>query len=163
VRRPAVLLSIALMAVLLLARRRRRAAPAPLAVSRPLPALPPAQAALPAPEPPSAAPTPAPPPPPASAMRFLSVPWELVAAPADEPSLTIRCAGDEHMKLDRVDVQETPTQVFVTVLMRWQPPGGGWFAFEQPHEAAVALAQPLGGRELVHAPVDEPGHAPLYP
>jgi hypothetical protein len=162
VRRPAVLLSLALMAVLLVARRRRRTAPAPLVVPRPLPALPPTPAALPAPapEPPSAAPAA---PPPASGMRFLSVPWELVAAPADEPSLTIRCVGDEHMELDRVDVQETPTQVFVTALMRWQPPGGGWFAFEQGHEAAVALAQPLGGRELVHAPVDEPGRAPLYP
>ncbi|HEX7291408.1 MAG TPA: hypothetical protein VF250_09810 [Conexibacter sp.] len=140
-RRPAVLLSIALLAALMLARRRRRAAPAPLVVARPAPALPP----------------------PAPGMRFLSVPWELVAAPADEPSLTIRYAGDEHMELDRVDARETPTQVFLTVLTRWQAPGGGWFAFERRHEAAVALAQPLGGRALVHAPVDEPGRAPLYP
>jgi hypothetical protein len=67
------------------------------------------------------------------------------------------------MELDRVDAQETPTQVFVTVLMRWRPPAGGWFALEQRDEAVVPLAQPLGERELVHAPVDGPDHAPLYP
>lgn len=96
--------------------------------------------------------------------RFVSVPWTLVAAPADEPRLTIRHAADEHMQLDRVDAQETPTQVFVTVLMRWRPPAGGRFAFEREQEAVVPLAHPLGERELVHAPVDlEPSDPPLYP
>ena len=96
-------------------------------------------------------------------MRFVSVPWELVTAPADEPALTVRYQGDEHMQLDRVDAQETPTQVFVTVLMRWRPPSVGPFAYANEDEAVVPLAQPLGERELVHAPVDEPGDPPLYP
>ena len=56
------------------------------------------------------------------------------------------------MELDRVDAQETPTQVFVTVLMRSRAPAGGWFAFAREHEAVVPLARPLGERELVHAP-----------
>jgi hypothetical protein len=141
VRRPAVLLSIALLAAALLARRlrRRRAATAP----------------LPAP----GAATPA-----APATRFLSVPWTLVAAPAGDARLTIRYAGDERMELDRVDAQETPTQVFVTVLMRWRPPpAGGRSAGAQEREAVVPLAAPLAKRELVHAPVDDPGAPPLYP
>jgi hypothetical protein len=151
VRRPVVLLSIALLVGALLARhlRRRSTATTPLF----------------APE--RADPLPAP----APGTRFVSVPWTLVAAPADEPRLTIRCGGDEHMELDRVDAQETPTQVFVTALMRWRPPAGGWFAFAQEHEAVVPLAQPLGERELVHAPVDlqaqggggNPSGPPLYP
>ena len=149
-RRPALLLSIALLAGALLARHlgRRRAATAPLA--RPSDAT---RLAL-----------------PASETRFVSVPWTLVAAPADEPRLAIRCVGDEHMELDRIDAQETPTQVFVTALMRWQPPAGGHFAFARKHETDVPLAQPLGERELVHAPVDleaqgdgDPSGPPLYP
>lgn len=138
-RRLVVLLSIALLAGALLARRRRRRVPhTSLAGDAPAARL-------------------------ASAVRFVSVPWELVTAPADEPALTIRYQGDEHMELDRLDAQETPTQVFVTVLMRWRPPAGGWFAYAHDHEAVVPLAQPLGDRELVHAPVDEPGGPPLYP
>lgn len=150
-RRPAVLLSIALLAGALLARhlhRRRAAAAAPLA------------------EPDHATPLALP----ATGIRFVSVPWTLVAAPTDEPRLTIRCAGDEHMELDRVDAQETPTQVFVTALMRWRPPAGGHFAFAQEQETDVPLARPLGERELVHAPVDleaqgdgDPSGPPLYP
>lgn len=142
-RRPAVLLSIALLAAALLARRlrRRRAAIAPLVA--------------PVPTTPLSAPVPG--------TRFLSVPWTLVAAPAEDPRLTIRFAGHEHMELDRVDAQETPTQVFVTVLMRWRPPPGGWFAWESEREVRVPLAGPLGDRELVHAPVDDPGAPPLYP
>jgi hypothetical protein len=148
VRRPALLLSIALLAAALLVRRRRRATSGSLAG---------AERATPLGLPTS----PLAPPPPGT--RFVSVPWELAAAPADEPSLTIRYRSDERMELDRIDAQETPTQVFVTVLMRWRPPAGGWFAFEQEHEAVVPLAHPLGERELVHAPVDEPGDPPLYP
>jgi len=84
----------------------------------------------------------------------VSVPWALVAAPADRPQLTVRFARDEHMRLDRVDAQETPTQVFVTVLVRWQSPAGGWFAWAEEQEATVSLSAPLGTRELVHAAVD---------
>ncbi|HEU4703292.1 MAG TPA: hypothetical protein VFS37_12490 [Conexibacter sp.] len=153
-RRPALIVSIALAAGALAIRwRRRRAASSALAGVAPAPPLSRPTPLLPAPTSP----------PPASATRFVSVPWELLAAPADEASLTIRYRGDEHMELDRIDAQETPTQLFVTVLMRWRPPEGGWFAFADEHEAVVPLAQPLGGRELVHAPVDEPSGPPLYP
>jgi hypothetical protein len=147
VRRPTVLLaSLALLlaAAVALARRRRRGV-------RPLPAPPPAPPALP----------PGP--------RFVSIAWTLVAAPAERAELTLRYASTEHMELDRVDAQETPTQVFVTVLMRRRPPAGGSLAWEPEHEATVALSAPLAGRELVHAPVDleapaeGPGDPPLYP
>jgi hypothetical protein len=141
VRRPAVLLSIALLAGALLAWRRRRAARAPLGASPPATALAPA----------------------APGTRFVSVPWELIAAPTEEPSLTIRYRSDARMELDRIDAQETPTQVFVTALMRWHPPAGGGFALAHEHEAVVSLGRPLGERELVHAPVDEPSAPPLYP
>jgi hypothetical protein len=152
VRRPVVLVSILLLVGAVLVRwRRRRAASTSLDGPAPAPPLaPPARPAL-------------PPAPPSPGTRFVSAPWELVAAPAGEPSLTIRYRSDEHMELDRVDAQETPTQLFVTVLMRWQPPAGGWFAFTDEHEAVVPLGRPLGERELVHAPVDEPGDSPLYP
>ncbi|MGN6189362.1 MAG: hypothetical protein ACTHOE_10715 [Conexibacter sp.] len=141
-RRPTVLLSIALLAGALLVRwRRRRTVSAPLPAPSPVTPLAPA----------------------APGTRFVSVPWELVAAPADEASLTVRYRSDEHMELDRIDAQETPTQVFVTALMRWRPPADGWFAFAQEHQTVVPLAEPLGERELVHAPVDEPSGPPLYP
>jgi hypothetical protein len=145
VRRPAVLISIALLAgALLLRRRRQRAASGSFAAHQPAPPLAPGGHA-------------------ASDTHFVSVPWELVTAPADEPSLTIRYRGAKQMALDRIDAQETPTQVFVTVLMRWHPPAGGWFAYAEEQAALVPLSRPLGERELVHAPVDEPGGAPLYP
>lgn len=139
-RRPVVLLSMALLAGALILRqlRRRGASTAPLDAPRhATPLLPPAEPGT----------------------RFVSVPWTLVAASEAEPRLTIRYGGDEHMELDRLDAQETPTQVFVTVLMRWRPPVAGAFALAREHEAIVPLSQPLGERELVHAPVDDP---PLY-
>jgi hypothetical protein len=114
-----------------------------------------------APAPPLALPEPAP--------RFVSVPWTVVSAPEDRAELTLRYTCTEHMELDRVDAQETPTQVFVTVLMRWLPPSGGWFAWQQERPATVALSSPLGTRALVHAPVDadalgdDPSGPPLYP
>jgi hypothetical protein len=149
VRRPVLLASILLLAgALLLRRRRRRAAHGALDGGAPGgPLAPPAPALGPA----------------APGTRFVSVPWEPVAAPEDEPALTIRYRGDEDMELDRIDAQETPTQLFVTVLMRRRPPAGGRFALTREHEAVVPLSRPLGERELVHAPVDEPGDRPLYP
>jgi hypothetical protein len=117
-RRLAVLASLALAAaVVLLARRRRGWAPAPVAAAPAAPALPPAPS-------------------------FVSVPWTLVEAPADTPELRIRPAA-----AGRVDVQETPTQVFVTVIA-----GSPAVAAEQ--DATVVLGRPLGERELIHAPVD---------
>jgi hypothetical protein len=152
VRRRVVIVPILLLAGVLLARRRRspRAVPATLA----------------------ATPRNAPVAPLDPASRFVSVPWTLVASSASEPRLTIRCRADEHMQLDRVDAQETPTQVFVTVLMRRRPPAGGPAASVQDHQAVVELSSPLGTRELVHTPVDvdapstpvdQPSASPLYP
>ena len=148
-----VIVPLAVLAAVLLARRRRRrrVATTPLAPS------PPSQPLAPASE----------------AVRFVSVPWTLVEASVSEPRLTIRYHDDEHMELDRIDAQETSTQVFVTALMRWSPPAGGRLAYEQEHEALVRLSAPLGERELVHAPVDldgptaapggeKPGEPPLY-
>jgi hypothetical protein len=129
-RRPAVLVSLALLlaAGVLALRRRRRTAPA----------------VAPAPAPPALPPGP----------RFLSVPWTLLDAPAERGELSIRYAATEHMQLDRVDAQETPTQVFLTVLVRWAPPQGGWVAHRREAEATVRLSRPLGARELIHAPDD---------
>jgi hypothetical protein len=134
-RRLALLAPIAVLAAVLLVRhRRRRAADAPLG---------------PAPQPPALAVLPEGP-------RFVSVPWSLAApAPEDRAELAITYRCSEQMELDRVDAQETPTQVFVTVIARWRPPAGGWFAWEQERDATVSLTRPLGERELLHAPVDE--------
>lgn len=98
-------------------------------------------------------------PPPAGAPRFASVPWTLVDAPAERPRLTLRCRQDDRFVLDRVDAQETPTQVFVTALARHEPRSGD----EPPREPAVvtvALSGPLGDRELIPAPVDGEPDAP---
>jgi hypothetical protein len=135
-----VLAPIAILLAVLIARRRRRAPAPPLRTRVVAPAL-------------SAPP------------RFLSVPWTLADAPADRPELTVRFARDAHMELDRVDVQETPTQVFVTVLVRWHPPAGhgGPPASDAAEETTVPLAAPLGERELIHAPtdLDRPADRPL--
>ena len=146
-RRFAVIAPIALLAGALLAWRRRRAR----ATRTPLAARPPAQTVSGAPEP--AAPLAAAPPPPAGS-RFVSVPWTLAAAPADRAELTIRYGCDEQLELDRVDAQETPTQVFVTVLLRQRAAAGDSAAEPREHETTVALSGPLGARELVHAPDD---------
>jgi hypothetical protein len=101
--------------------------------------------------------TPAAPPPPAALApgpRFVSVPWEPVAPPGEDPELAIRLTRSKQMTLDRVDVRETPTQVFVTVIARWEPPAGGWFAFDVEETATVTLSEPLGDRELVHGATD---------
>lgn len=107
-----------------------------------------------------AAPVAAPAPP-----RFLSVPWTLVAPPGGDTELEIAFARNAHEVLDRVDVQETPTQVFVTVIVRWRPHEPGPFAAETEETASVTLARPLGDRELVHGAidVDERDGGPLYP
>jgi hypothetical protein len=114
-RRLAVLASLAVAAVLLLARRRRGRALAPVVAAPALPAGP----------------------------RFVSVPWTLVEAPADAVELTIRAAA-----AGQVDVQETPTQVFVTVIAESPAAAAA--------DATVPLSRPLGERELIHAPVDPP-------
>ena len=95
--------------------------------------------------------------------RFVSVAWTLAAPPNDRPELAVRCRQDDQLVLDRVDVQETPTQVFLTAIARQQPRTG-----EEPPrtdaEATVALSRPLGTRELIATPVDAgPDAAALYP
>ena len=132
VRRLTALLLLVLAAVVVVLRRRARAAvlPAPVAERPALPA----------------------------AQSFLSVPWTLVEAPEDAAELAIRAEIAERLTLDRVDVQETPTQVFVTVLVRPQAaaePAGEHGATD----TTVTLSRPLGERELIHAPADPP----LYP
>src|SRR5437868_5587360 len=84
-----------------------------------------------------------------SGERFVSVPWTLLESDPADHRLLIACAADEHMELDRVDAQETPTQVFVTALMHWSAPAGGSFAGSRRCEAVVSLRSPLGTRELV--------------
>lgn len=157
-RRLAVLAPLAILAAGLLAWRRRRARAtvgAPLAAAPHGAALVPADPGLPAAAPalPAAAPAPATA---AAPLRFASVPWDLVAAPGDRGELTIRCAVGADMALDRVDAQETPTQVFVTALARRRTDVVSGDGADAPpdREATVALSGPLGGRELVHAPVD---------
>ncbi len=168
-----VVAPILALAAVLLARRRRRATHAAV----PLGAPPTAESAPVAPLAPPPHPAAAPVAPPAPPSPFASVPWELVAAPDDRPHLTVRYAAGAHMQLDRVDAQETPTQVFVTVLLRWRAPASETPASDtaaEPfaHEATVSLSAPLGGRELVHAPTDvappsatgdDPSGPPLYP
>jgi hypothetical protein len=120
--------------------RRRRAAARPARLVTPVP---PATALIPVP-------------------RFVSVPWQLAAEPGDdEDELSISYARDEHMAPDRIDVLETPTQVFVTVIVSWLPPAGGWFAWREQEQATVQLRAPLAGRELIHAATDlDDGAAP---
>src|SRR6185312_6711372 len=112
-----VIAPIVLVAAAVLAWRRRRAGVQPslgaAPVARPVPA---STRRAPISPPPAALPPPTPPPPPDS--PFVSVPWTLVAAREDRAELTIRYAVHPRLELDRVDAQETPTQVFVTVLMR---------------------------------------------
>jgi hypothetical protein len=92
----------------------------------------------------------------AAPSHFVSVPW--VALPAgDGEELRIRYRATAQMELDRVDVQETDTQVFVTVLVRAEAPSGGRLADEIEADATALLHRPLGDRELVHAPLDWSG------
>jgi hypothetical protein len=139
----------AVAAAAALRRRRRTAAPQP--ATSPAPAMPR----------PASPPTPAE----AAAPRFLSVGWALVEAPAERAALTIAYELDERVQLDRVDVRETPTQVFITVLVRAAAPAARPHASATRAEATVPLSRPLGSRELIHAPTD-PGEAtaaPVYP
>jgi hypothetical protein len=100
----------------------------------------------------------------ASRGRFLSIPWSPHPdpPPAATTELRLHCTlTAEGMELARVDVRETASQVFVTVLARWSPaaPGGGDTADEPPtgrkREATATLREPLGERTLVHAPHDD--------
>jgi hypothetical protein len=94
---------------------------------------------------------------PAPDSPFRSVAWELLDgdSPADDATelrIGFSLIG-RHESLARVDVRETDSQVFVTVLARFDPPEGGWFAYAEAHQATVTLSRPLGDRALVHAPV----------
>jgi hypothetical protein len=93
----------------------------------------------------------------AAPSHFVSVPWVALGAPGNGAELLIRYHATAQMELDRVDVQETDTQVFVTVLMRAEAPSGGRLADEIEAGASARLRRPLGDRELVHAPLDWSG------
>jgi hypothetical protein len=92
--------------------------------------------------------------------RFLSIPWSTHPdpPPPETTELQIHCTlTSASMELARIDVRETASQVFVTVLARWRPHAPG----EQPQTpdlkrtATAALDAPLGDRALVHAPHDD--------
>ena len=96
-----------------------------------------------------------------SGPRFVSIAWWAVddPPPEDATELPIRfqLAAGGAMRLDRIDVRETGSQVFVTVLAWWEPsPGDPRGSATEDHDATVTLAQPLGDRALVHAPHDHP-------
>ncbi|MDW5593124.1 hypothetical protein VSS74_02160 [Conexibacter stalactiti] len=99
--------------------------------------------------------------------RFLSIPWSPHPdpPPAGTTELRLHCTlTAEGMELARVDVRETASQVFVTVLARWAPaaaPGGAASEVaaapaSRKREATATLREPLGERTLVHAPHDAP-------
>lgn len=95
-----------------------------------------------------------------SGPRFLSIPWSTHPdpPPPDTTELQIRCTlTSAAMELARVDVRETGSQVFVTVLARWRPPTSGEDAAQPDlkRTATAALKAPLGDRALVHAPHDD--------
>lgn len=98
-------------------------------------------------------------------VRFLSIPWSPHPdpPPPDSTELKIHCTlTSEGMELARVDVRETASQVFVTVLARWEPGAepGDTNDDDAPRgrkrEATATLREPLGERALVHAPHDAP-------
>jgi hypothetical protein len=130
---------------------RHRAQRPPLAASRPSTArpMPPASVAT------SRAPASDAPP-----TRFRSVRWELVAAPADRAELTLAHAAGAHLRSSRIDVRETPSQVFVTVLVEARADTPAPDAPATRAEATIPLSRPLGGRELVPAPTDPLGGEP---
>jgi hypothetical protein len=92
------------------------------------------------------------------APRFVSVPWTLAIDEAQardrtEIPITYTLLGDR-MELDRIDVRETASQVFVTVLAQWSPPDGGRVLYGVAREGTLRLERPLGDRAVVHAPDD---------
>jgi hypothetical protein len=98
----------------------------------------------------------------ASATRFLSIPWSPHPDPPPPETIELRlhCTlTAESMELARVDVRETASQVFVTVLARWAPapePADAPSPTGRKREATATLREPLGDRTLVHAPHDDP-------
>lgn len=101
------------------------------------------------------------------APRFVSLAWTAADAQpgAETTELRVRFGlVPGEMRLDRIDVRETASQVFVTVLAWWEPPAAppaeadrdaGTVPSDERIET-VALREPLGDRTLVHAPHDHP-------
>ncbi|MBB4664514.1 hypothetical protein [Conexibacter arvalis] len=90
---------------------------------------------------------------------FRSVAWELLDGEPEPDATELRIGFSlvgRYETLARIDVRETASQVFVTVLARFDPPEGGWFGYAEAHQATIVLDGPLGDRALVHAPTDEP-------
>jgi hypothetical protein len=97
---------------------------------------------------------------PAGPSPFRSVAWEPLDGDPAPDTTELRIGFSlvaRYESLARIDVRETASQVFVTVLARFDPPAGGWFAYAEAHQATVPLEEPLGDRALVHAPAEEPG------
>lgn len=97
---------------------------------------------------------------PAAPSPFRSVAWTLLDGEPVPDATELRIGFSlvaRYESLARIDVRETASQVFVTVLARFEPPAGGWFGYAEARQATVALEAPLGDRALVHAPAQEPG------
>lgn len=96
---------------------------------------------------------------PSGSPRFLSIPWSTHPdpPPPGATELQIHCTLTSYaMELARVDVRETASQVFVTVLARWRPDApDGTAAPDLKRTATARLQSPLGDRALVHAPHDD--------
>lgn len=94
---------------------------------------------------------------------FRSVAWHLLdgdpAPEATELRIGFSLMG-RYERLARIDVRETASQVFVTVVARLDPPAGGWFAYGEAQQETVRLAAPLGDRALVPSPPDAPAPGP---
>lgn len=111
-----------------------------------------------------------------AAPRFLSIPWSTHPDPPPPTAteLQIHCTlTSPAMELARVDVRETASQVFVTVLARWRPvapasppdppdaaPPAEARAPDLERTATATLKAPLGDRALVHAPHDDTPRSP---
>jgi hypothetical protein len=77
------------------------------------------------------------------------LPWELVSAPADRAEVTIAYGLHTFLELERVAVRETDHEVEITVVGRFDPPAGGWTAYEEHRRHRVSLSRPLGTRALL--------------
>lgn len=90
---------------------------------------------------------------------FRSVAWHLLDGEPAATATELRIGFSLIARIEtlaRIDVRETPSQVFITVLARFDPPEGGWFAYAEAQQATVALDEALGERRLVAAPEDPP-------
>jgi hypothetical protein len=74
--------------------------------------------------------------------------WQVRSASPDARAIVIAVQVHEFLRLERIDVKETPTTVQVEALGRLAPPPGGWTTYEVTEEHVVELAAPLGKRRI---------------